>query len=120
MQQPRLCRFLERALSQRDPEERVFSQGALALQRAFEALLQHLGIPYGDSQGLTLASLRGGGATWLYETTRSLELVRWRGRWAAIKTLEVYLQEVAANALLAACPPQVRQRVRRRAAPACR
>ena len=43
------------------------------------------------------ASLRGGGATWLYETSRDLGTVRWRGRWAAARTLEVYIQMIAAN-----------------------
>ena len=62
---------------------------------------------------MTPASLRAGGATWLFEVCRDLSLVRWRGPWASVRTLEVYIQEVAADRLLADAPAAVRDRVAR-------
>ena len=43
---------------------------------------------------LTLASFRAGGATWLISQCESSELVRKRGRWVSIQTMEIYTQEV--------------------------
>ena len=39
----------------------------------------------------------------------SLELTQWQGRWAQRHTLEVYLQETAASAMMADLPPAVRR-----------
>ena len=61
--------------------------------------------------GITPSSHRGGGATWFFQATGNLELTRWRGRWQQNRTLEVYLQEVAAASLLPELSPDARRRV---------
>ena len=113
VEQPALTNLLEAFLGRRSPDELMFRAGAQVLPRAFAQVVQGLGLPPEDLVGLTLASLRAGGATWLFETTRDLQLVRWRGRWASMRTLEVYIQEVAADRLLADAGAEVRARVER-------
>ena len=118
VEQRAVTEFLERVMPQRAPHELVFREGARALVAAFGEVLRVLGLPRGDLVGLTLASLRAGGATWMFEVSGDLELVRWRGRWSSSRSLEVYIQEVASDRLLADVAPSVRERVRRLSAAA--
>ena len=118
VEQLSLTQWLETALAGRSADELLFRAGPRVFTAAFAEVVRVLGLPVGDLRGLTPASLRAGGATWLFETTRDLELVRWRGRWASNRTLEVYIQEVAADRLLADVGDDVRSRVRRLAASA--
>ena len=55
-------------------------------------------------RGATPGVLRGSGATYFYQQTEHVPLLAWRGRWARQKTLEYYLQEVAAQMLLGRAP----------------
>ena len=110
---PVVADFLSAALRGRPAAERLFPGGGAELREAFAGVLGGLGVPTGDVAGLTLASLRAGGATWFYEETRDLGLVRWRGRWGAPRTLEVYIQEVGALHVLADVGPQARARIER-------
>ena len=114
--EPTVTAFLERALAGRAGHELVFQGGGAELRRLFAGLLLALGVPSGDLVGLTLASLRAGGATWYFAETRDLEAVRWRGRWGAVRTLEVYIQEVGALHVLSEVDQSVRDRVGRFAA----
>eukprot|EP00971_Amphidinium_carterae_P028957 569401-Amphidinium_carterae.1 len=84
-----------------------------ALRSMFSALLKFFGLPEGDGLGFTLASLRAGGATWMFQTTRSHDTVRWRGRWASHRTVEIYIQEVAAQTVLPSLPAAVRSKLQR-------
>ena len=49
----------------------------------------------------------------MFEQTGNLDLTRWRGRWAGptSRTLEVYIQEVAAASMLPGLDAVHRQRV---------
>ena len=58
-----------------------------------------------------LGSLRTGGATDLWLATENAMLVQQRGRWANIKNMNIYLQELAATTLLSRLPSSVRQHV---------
>ena len=55
-----------------------------------------------------LRSLRTGGATDLWLATENAMLVQQRGRWANIKNMNIYLQELAATTLLSRLPDEVR------------
>ena len=55
--------------------------------------------------------MRGSGATAAYLAGLPLDEVAWRGQWQARRTLEHYLQEVAAVRLLNVVPPDVREAV---------
>ena len=62
--------------------------------------------------GVTPGSLRGSGATHFYMDTEDVQRIAWRGRWAKLKTLEHYLQEVAAQLLLHKLPEETKQKIR--------
>ena len=63
------------------------------------------------SKGATPAVLRGSGATHLYLATEDVQLIAWRGRWTKLKTVEFYLQEVAAQLILQSLPSLARSRI---------
>jgi len=85
-----------------------------ALAWRFERLCRALGVPYGEGAegGITFGGLRAGGTTAAFEATRDLQLVRWRGRWDSMRTLEHYVQELAYWDFFPRLPPAVRARVR--------
>ena len=81
-------------------------------RRQWDAIMNHLGVPCRQAdRGATPGVLRGSGATFLYLETEDLGLVAWRGRWSKVKTLEFYLQEVAAQLLLQQLPGWARARI---------
>ena len=59
-----------------------------------------------------LASLRPGGASHLLNLTEDSEVVRRRGRWATIKTMEIYLQEVLYVTYVERLPQQAKEMIR--------
>ena len=74
--------------------------------------MQRLGIPFKKAdKGVTPGVLRGSGAMHLYLATEDLVKVAWCGRWARQKTVEFYLQEVAAQVVLQRLPPFSRARI---------
>ena len=94
------------------PHEAFLFNGTYAQLRAiFLALCAELAVPGGAPHGLTLGSLRPGGATWLYRTTDCTETVRFRGRWASSRMLEIYIQEVGAASVLPRVSADARARI---------
>ena len=82
------------------------------LRSQWNAVRRCLGIPFRkDVQGVTPGVLRGSGATYLYLETEDLSKVAWRGRWARQKTVEFYLQEVAAQVILQRLPAVCRSKI---------
>ena len=94
------------------PEALLFDGSYTALRNVFDAICRELDLPCGGGDGFTLGSLRPGGATWLYRMTDNSELVRFRGRWASLRMLEVYIQEVGATSVLPNLPDKVRARLK--------
>ena len=85
------------------PEDRLWNLSGSTLRTRLTRRLQVLALPHQTGQirkPLSLASFRPGGATHLITVSESAELVRRRGRWASFKTMEMYLQEVAASTYL--------------------
>ena len=78
-------------------------------------MLGALRIPCQDASGVTPASLRGGGATAMFEAVGDIDQVRHRGRWASVKTCNIYVQEVGGHRFLAQLAPPIRKEVQRRA-----
>ena len=75
------------------------------------ALLQGLGLEYGQANGYTFGSFRAGGATALFQRTDDLSAVRWRGRWDSLRSLEHYLQELPMAENFARLPGATKRRV---------
>ncbi|OLP77428.1 hypothetical protein AK812_SmicGene42515 [Symbiodinium microadriaticum] len=91
---------------------RLFPGSAFSFRSQWNAILRQLGIPYLKvHKGVTPGVLRGSGATHLYLETEDLTKVAWRGRWSKQKTLEFYLQEVAAQAILQRLPVASRNKI---------
>jgi hypothetical protein len=78
------------------PNQQFCPGTARDFRRCFDAICRALHTPCVDGHGLTPASLRAGGATFWYRRMDSTEFVRFRGRWANSRMLEIYIQEVAA------------------------
>ena len=104
--------FAEHVVSKFPPQDLVFNGSYHELRAVFNAISAEIGLPHGGPDGLTLGSLRPGGATWLYKVTDNSELVRFRGRWASLRMLEIYIQEVGASSILPGLPESVRTRIR--------
>ena len=94
------------------PDALLFNESYTALRTIFSAICCELHLPHGSQDGFTLGSLRPGGATWLYRVTDNSELVRFRGRWASLRMLEIYIQEVGATCVLPNLPEKVRSRLK--------
>ena len=83
--------------------QRLFPFKASQMRALHDKLEAFFGVPTRDGLGTTPASHRGGSATLCFERTGDLELTRWRGRWSSTtRTLDIYIQEVAAASVLPA------------------
>ena len=93
---------------------RLYPGSASMYRRQWDAILSRLGVPHSRAaKGATPAVLRGSGATHLYLATEDIGLVQWRGRWTKQKTIEFYLQEVAAQLMLHDLDVLARERIRK-------
>ena len=73
-------------------EQPLFCSGKAGIfARYWFHLCSFFGISLASGPGLTPAALRAGGATYFYRLTDSAEWVRYRGRWASQRMLEIYL-----------------------------
>eukprot|EP00438_Fugacium_kawagutii_P013194 Skav217934 [mRNA] locus=scaffold2849:87967:95034:+ [translate_table: standard] len=94
-------------------DEKLFPGSISQFRRLWNHVMQRLGIPYKQSsKGATPGVFRGSGATYLYAVSEDVNWIAWRGRWAKVKTLEYYLQEVAAQLLLHQLDPFSREKIR--------
>ena len=109
---PAIVQFAEQYATRFDPQDLLFDAPYHVLRTVFNAICAEIGRPHGGPDGFTLDSLRPGGATWLYRLTDNSELVRFRGRWASLRMLEIYIQEVGAISVLPNLPEAVRSQVR--------
>ena len=101
------------------PEAPLWPMSAGTLRKRFTSVLKELGLPtkaVGGQRPFELASLRAGGATWLLAQTESPDLVRRRGRWTAIRTMEIYLQEISVATSLASLPHETNSKIQALAA----
>ena len=97
---PEIISFVDAIYGDVPLDFKLFAGSAGMYRNQWNAIMKRLGIPFLQAQrGLTPGSLRGSGATALYLTTEDIPLICWRGRWSRVKTLEFYLQEVAAQVL---------------------
>ncbi|CAE7218749.1 Senp8 [Symbiodinium microadriaticum] len=109
---PIAIRILEALFGQLAPHERLFAGSMHSFRKLWDAGLQFLGIPCrAIVKGATPGVLRGSGATFFYQATENVQWLAWRGRWARVRTLEYYLQEVAAQLLLTELGTQARYRI---------
>eukprot|EP00435_Cladocopium_sp_Y103_P038785 s1447_g10.t1 len=93
-----IIQLLDIAYARLEPREKLWPLSAATLRRRFGDLMKAARLPEGSSGDRTrafdLSSLRPGGASHLLTACEDSEVVRRRGRWATVKTMEIYLQEV--------------------------
>ena len=94
-----------------EPQGKLWSASPTAFRTRWNLLCKEFQVPFNEVSGITPASLRAGGATALYEATEDMELVRHRGRWATVKTVEIYVQEVGGERFLASLDASVRRKI---------
>lgn len=98
---PDVILFVDKVFGQARLDEELLGAGIGAYRNQWNAIMTRLKVPYKQSlRGLTPGTLRGSGATQFYLATENIPLICWRGRWARSKTLEHYLQEVAAQVMI--------------------
>ena len=96
-----VVKFLEALYGGRPLDFKLFPGSSSVYRRQWDCIMERLEIPHTRaSRGPTPAVLRGSGATHLYLATEDISLIAWRGRWTKTKTIEFYLQEVAAQLVL--------------------
>ena len=109
---PDIILFVDSLFSGLHLDAKLYSASPGAYKSQWNSIMKHLGLPHRQAEhGLTPGVLRGSGATHLYLQTEDISLIAWRGRWARVKTLEFYLQEVAAQVLLHSLSSAVRARI---------
>ena len=91
---------------------KLFNASMAVFRRQWNAVLSHIGVPHKQSvRGATPGTLRGSGATHLYLEDEDLSKICWRGRWAKMRTLEYYIQEVGAQLFLHQLVPEVKANI---------
>ena len=111
---PEILHFAVRVFSEFPLREKLYGATISAYRGQWNCIMGRLGIPYRQTQrGMTPGTLRGSGATRMYLDTENIPLILWRGRWARLRTLEFYLQEVAAQVFTHSLSQQSQQMIQR-------
>ena len=93
-------------------DAKLYPASVTSFSKQWTSVMTRLGVPCTQAtHGATPGVLRGSGATYLYPATEDINWVAWRGRWSRVRTLEYYLQEVAAYLLVHQLHPLAKARV---------
>ena len=114
MEQPDLIALVELGFASLKKHEKLWPFSPQTLRHRLDRILERLCLPCKkDSRPkpITPASFRAGGATWLISQCESSEVVRRRGRWCSLRTMEIYIQEVMAETYLNDISEEARSKV---------
>jgi hypothetical protein len=89
-----------------NPDSFLWPNTPHQFRKCFDLIMEVLHV-----EGLTPASFRGGGATYLFEVTQDAPFVMRRGRWMSMRTMDIYLQELQAAMLLPRLSEIARMRI---------
>ena len=93
-------------------DTKLFPASTAAYRRQWNSVMDRLQIPRRQAEGgATPGMLRGSGATHEYLQCGNISQIQWKGRWNRLKTLEHYIQEVAAQLFLFNLSPVARQKI---------
>ena len=109
-----LVQVLELAFRDLHDGQRLWAYSPQTLRTRFKSLLEALKLPSTNTvelRCLDLGSLRSGGATYIIQTLENAELCRRRGRWASMRMMDIYVQEVMALQYLRTIRPQSKELV---------
>ena len=108
-----VIKFLEHLYFKLPLDARLFPWSISVFRRQWNHIVDKLEIPRSQAKrGATPGVLRGSGATYLYAVYEDIPWIAWRGRWSRTRTLEFYLQEVAAQLLLHELTATARSKIR--------
>jgi len=109
-----LCvHFLQLLVAALPSRQRLWTLGYNEFVKRHRIILRVLGIPVEGPMAITPASHRAGGATFYYQLYEDIPWLAWRGRWATTKSLEHYIQEIAAINLWAHVDAMATARIER-------
>ena len=109
---PSIINYVEAVFSQLPLDSRLYPASMTTFRKQWNAVMQSLGVPHKQlDSGATPGVLRGSGATFLYSSSEDVNWVAWRGRWSRVRTLEHYLQEVAAQMLIHTLSPASKAKI---------
>eukprot|EP00438_Fugacium_kawagutii_P017073 Skav213868 [mRNA] locus=scaffold2374:24688:27090:+ [translate_table: standard] len=109
---PEVIWIFARIFGKLDLSQRLYPASITTFRKQWDAIMKRLGIPHRQAErGATPGVLRGSGATHLYTHSEDVAWVAWRGRWARIRTLEFYLQEVGAQLLMHSLDPIAKAKI---------
>ena len=111
---PDLLAFVEACLGSLHRGQRLWPMSGQTFRQRFRSVLRAVGLdkPFpSSSKILDPGSLRAGGATWALMMTEDAPLVQRRGRWLTARTMEIYIQEVAATQFLSHVPGDVKEKI---------
>ena len=109
---PEIISVLEALFFTLPLSDRLYHGSLTTFRKQWDAVMVCLGIPHRqDQRGATPGTLRGSGATFLYSGCEDPAWIAWRGRWSRVRTLEYYLQEVAAQLLIHELSPVSRSKI---------
>ena len=93
-------------------DTKIYPYSLATFRKQWNAIMQQLGIPSTQAgHGATPGVLRGSGATFMYTQVEDVSWIAWRGRWSRLRTLEYYLQEVAASVLVHSLHPWAKAKI---------
>ena len=102
--------FLELQFANLHPACKLFPMSAASFRSRWDKILDALQLPRADRP--TPSSVRGGGAIAAYRRGETIQGIMWKMRIINQSTLESYLQETAADSLLARMSDPCRSRIR--------
>jgi hypothetical protein len=92
--------WLRTLLEHAPPDRLVYTASDKVFRTTFSELIDELGLGHCEFR---LYSLRRGGASFLYRTTRNLDRVVERGRWAGARSAKVYIRDALSVSLESQC-----------------
>ena len=93
-------------------DSKIYPYSLATFRKQWNAVMSQLGIPHSQAgHGATPGVLRGSGATFMYTQVEDVSWIAWRGRWSRLRTLEYYLQEVAASVLVHSLHPWAKSKI---------
>ncbi len=99
-----VARWMTWLLAGMHPDARIFTGGAAKFRSLMKLACKALNITH---LKFSPASLRAGGATFFFSDGVEFGKIKYRGRWAALHTLEHYVQEAAAALVLVRLEPEI-------------
>lgn len=91
------CVWVKWLIQGRSSDEPLWPWGESVARSLFRTLCRSRGL---TSSGLTLASLRAGGATHAYQVCQDVSRIQFMGRWASLRTVKIYIQEAMSTYVL--------------------